>query len=343
MKMTIKILAILCVLMIALCAPASSHPDEELQAMSGEFLDARNEIRVIAQNIHDESGHIADDEALPDNVRDVAEEVHQLGHRIDRSAHDIRHDIDNGEYDSAKAELDHLKALIVEISGPAHDLEDMAPESHKHHADQIHHDVHDLQRAFQSFETLFYAYVGDHEFAEPVHADKDDMSINERLLELRNNIRAIAQNIHDESEHIADDETLSDDVRDVAEEVHQLAHRIDRSAHDIRHYIDDDKQDEARAELATLKALIVEMNGPAHDLEDIVPESHKHHEGQIHHDIHDLQSTFQSFEALLNEWLDTKDEPVAPVEEPHTESTPGFELIFAVAGLLTVAFLTRRK
>ncbi|MDG6243025.1 MAG: PGF-CTERM sorting domain-containing protein [Methanolobus sp.] len=343
MKIRTKILAILCVLMLALCVPASSHPDEGAQAISGEISDVRDEIRNIAQNIHDESEHIADDESLPVDVRDVAEEVHLLAHDIDRSAHDVGQYLGDGEYDEAKAELATLKALIVQISGPAHDLEDMVPQSYEDHADQIHHDLHDLQKAFQSFEILFNEEVGNYEFADQVYTDEDDMDSNDKLRDIINDIRGLAQDIHDESEHIADDESLSDDVRDVAEEVHLLAHDIDRSADDMGHYIDDRKSEEAKAELSNLKALIVQISGPAHGLEDMVPQSHEHHADHIHHDLHDLQAAFQSFEILFNEWVDTNEAPVEAVEEYPVKSTPGFEMLFAVAGLLAVAFLTRRK
>ncbi|AEH61770.1 hypothetical protein Mzhil_1935 [Methanosalsum zhilinae DSM 4017] len=317
--------------------------------LTDRLLELRNEIRAIAQDIHDESEYIADDESLDTEIRDLAEWIHQQAHKIDRSAHDIRHYIDDGNYNEAKAELDNLKSFIIELNGPVHELDHEVPESHKQHADEIHHDLHDLQHVFQKFESLFYTYIGDREYTEETNADSGDVPINERLLEIRNEIRALAQNIHDESEYIADDEALDPEIRDVAEEVHQLSHKIDRSAHDIRHYIDDGEVDKARNEMTNLRSLVVSLNSLAHELDDITPESHKHHADEVHHDMHALQHKLDDFSQLFDEWVqmnhaDYQGHAVAEEipEESQAESMPGFEAIFAITGLLAVAFLIRK-
>ncbi|AEH60207.1 hypothetical protein Mzhil_0331 [Methanosalsum zhilinae DSM 4017] len=341
-KKLFKLTLISCALMIAFSFPVLSH-SHDAHEMEGEFLDVRNDIRAIAQNIHDNSEHILEDESLDPEIRAVAEDVHQVAHKVDRSAHDIRHYIDDGEYSKATDELEILKSSIIELNRLVHDLWDYELFELQHHVDEIHDDMHDLQHKFQEFEVMFYVYIGDREYTEETHADSSDLSINERLLEIRNEIRALAQKIHDESEYIAEDEALDPEIRDVAEKVHQLSHKVDRSAHDIRHYIDDGEVDKARDEMTNLRSLVVSLNSLAHELDDITPESHKHHADEVHHDMHALQHKLDDFSQLLSEWLEknSSDEYDLSSAEPVAE-TPGFEAILTAAGLLAAMFIVRK-
>ncbi len=333
---------ILCVLMVIFSVPVLSHSHES-NVMDGDFLDARYEIRAIAQNIYDESEYIVQDESLDPEIRSVAEDVHQVAHKVDISAHDMKHHIDDGDHEKAANELETLKSYIIELDGLVHDLWDYEFYESQHHADEIHDEMHVLQHKFQEFEVMFYSYVDVHEHNEENHTDSSDLSINEKLLELSNEIRAIAKNIHDESGYIAGDQSLDFEIRAPAEEVYQLSHKIDRSAHDIRHYIDDGGVEYAQNEMENLKSLVNDLDRHVHDLDRMTPYSHKGHADAVHNGVHALEHKVDDFSQLFGEWVELKSSNEYDVssEEPASD-IPGFQIVLSAAGLVAAAFIVRK-
>ncbi len=172
-----------------------------------------------------------------------------------------------------------------------------------------------------------------------------------------------------------------DNIESVAGNVHELAHLADRAAHDMRHDIEDENDfNKAEERMESLRGYIIDLGDPIHVLYSDVPASHAATADEIHDDLHDMQDEFQNFEAafqaykenpddetLSDEWMDSrsdlrnlaqnirdnaetiKDElesEPAPEPEPEfedIEESPGFETIFALAGVLAVALFARRK
>ncbi|MCS3923653.1 PGF-CTERM sorting domain-containing protein [Methanosalsum natronophilum] len=313
-----------------------------------------------------------------DNIESVAGNIHELAHLADRAAHDMRHDIeDENDFNKAEERMESLRGYIIDLGDPVHVLYSDVPASHAATADEIHDDLHDLQDEFQNFEAAFQAYK---ENPDDETLRDEWMDSRSDLRNLAQNIRDNAETIKDELGH---ETSHSDDgdIKSVAANIHELAHLADRAAHDMRHDIEDENDfNKAEERMESLRGYIIDLGDPIHVLYSDVPASHAATADEIHDDLHDMQDEFQNFEAafqaykenpddetLSDEWMDSrsdlrnfaqnirdnaetiKDElesEPAPEPEPEfedIEESPGFETIFALAGVLAVALFARRK
>jgi len=269
---------------------------------------------------------------------------------------------------------------VMESKGDiVHALGSEVPETHAEYADNTHDYYHEAEAVLRDIDS----HVGELEeslgigtasaaSAAPVSGNVavalDDVE------EHANELLDYAGKIHDETEYIADDEALSEDIRAVGEEIHLSSHDIEHCAKEVLEHVENIRglAGDVEANKATINEEIGEMNehleecsgiieskhDKLHELTGMVPETHAEYADNTHDYYHETEyivADIQEHVAELQEAIENptseaeaKAVPEAETDEDAAEeesgnSAPGFGLVLAVAGLLCMVSLLRRK
>ncbi len=347
--MKYKMLILVCVLILA-CMPASVQAHDENIVEMTRMLD---EIISTSDEIHDQSAYIADDEeptvGLDWRLMGKAEIVHGVSHEIEGLAEIMQARLNEGmatgDFDEEEItrRMTMLYGVTHAISGLIDDIENETPESHRAYADTLSEEytrlvalVEELNEmavvaGFEPRNNLDAGLMGK---AEVVHVTSHDIARFANLAQIRLN-EGMATGDFDEEE-ITHRITM---MNGVVYAISGLVNDIDRETPEShRNYADElkDEYDNLQGLIADLDQLTIEQ-----DSELMVAIL-----GQIRataDEIHDISD----FIAGDEDSTDGADAPITGTDEGtaggETQAAPGFGMLLAVFGLISMAYFARKN
>lgn len=276
-----------------------------------------------------------------------------------------------------KEHIEECQGVMESKGDIVHALGSEVPETHAEYADNTHDYYHEAEAVLRDVDS----HVGELEeslgigTASAASAAPASGNVAVALEEVEvhaNELLEIAGNIHDETEYIADDETLSDDIRAVGEEIHLSSHDIEHCAKEVLEHVEtirglavdveangaaiDEEIGEINAHLEECSGIIESKHDKLHELTGTVPETHTEYADNTHDYYHEAEYLVSDIQEHVSELQDAIENPTSETEakaapEPEAEaaaeesgnSAPGFGLVLALAGLLCMVFLSRRK
>lgn len=332
-------------------------------AIITEIEENAKELSTIAENIHDETEYIADDESLEEALRAKGEEVHLSSHNISHCAETLLRSVEtlnelaaDPEANAAALEAELIKleesteecAGVIEVkSSLVHELQSEVPETHSEYADNIHNEFHTAEtiiRELKKSSGALKTSLGiDKAAAAPVEA-----AVSTSLASLEENANLLleeAGKVHDETEYIADDEALSEEIRAVGEEIHLSSHDLKHCADAVLEHVEtlrglvgDSKANKAAIEeeiklmnsnLTACTEVISSKHDKLHELTGVVPETHTEYADNIHDYYHEAEYLVADLQENVNELQNAIENPTsktpAGVKSAPESETPETE------------------
>lgn len=194
----------------------------------------------------------------------------------------------------------------------------------------------------------------------PVSAHKGDIEIEiAEIIEHADDLFDLAEKIHDETELLSGDESLPADLRDLAYLIHEAAHELEHCAEHLQEdaaelliLVADPVANrpainrilaDMREEIAEYTELLASQHDNIHELEHIIPASHDQHAKAIHDAAHKAERDARHLLRHIEGLEAALDEAASPTSPSKPAESPGFGALAAAAGLIAVAYATRRE
>jgi PGF-CTERM protein len=292
---------------------------------------------------------------------------------------DANMDAIESEIADMKEHIEECEDIMESKDDIVHALGSEVPESHAEYADNTHDYYHEAEAVLRDIDSRIGELEGSLGIGTASAASAAPVSGNvavalDEVEENANELLDYAGKIHDETEYIADDEALSEDIRAVGEEIHLSSHDIEHCAKEVLEHVEnirvlagdveankaaiDEEIGEINEHLEECSGIIESKHDKLHELTGMVPESHAEYADNTHDYYHETEyivADIQEHVAELQEAIENptpaaeaKAAPEAETDEADAEeesgnSAPGFGLVLAVAGMLSMVFLLRRK
>jgi len=256
-KITKITLAFLIVALI--CVPVNAH-DESAEDVTAVIVEDSEELVALCEEIHDQTEPIADDDALDQDIRDLAEGIHLFSHELEPIAkHILEHAqelqglVASGSGDSAAMEeaideinehCDEFNALLNTKHEDIHDLVFNAPETHEEYADETHDAAHDagdvVDHILEHTEELAGMLPGvaagtSSSSSKETCVNTGDVSVEvEEIAEGSDELFALAESVLLDTKAIVKDDTVDQGIRDLAKTIHLVSHELEDIAADLQ-------------------------------------------------------------------------------------------------------------
>ena len=292
---------------------------------------------------------------------------------------DANMDAIESEIADMKEHIEECEDIMESKDDIVHALGSEVPESHAEYADNTHDYYHEAEAVLRDIDSRIGELEGSLGIGTASAASAAPVSGNvavalDEVEENANELLDYAGKIHDETEYIADDEALSEDIRAVGEEIHLSSHDIEHCAKEVFEHVEnirvlagdveankaaiDEEIGEMNEHLEECSGIIESKHDKLHELTGMVPESHAEYADNTHDYYHETEYIVADIQEHVAELQEAIENPTpaaeakaapesetdeADAEEESGNSAPGFGLVLAVAGMLSMVFLLRRK